>query len=147
MLLLISSNVSFASVLVLDIRMSANPIIIQTTSRIRIIIPMKIPADAGIPTLFSAKASPPSLVPNCIGKKKIRLANKDEPELIIRDCTILIFKPIAFAVQKISRQPTTLAINSKANDLKKRSLLCAYNSVIWRSEEHTSELQSRENLV
>ena len=79
--------------------MRANPIIIQTISLILKTTPIKIPCAAGNPTLLKANANPPSRVPSCIGKKKIRFAKSDEPELTINDCANVISIPMAWAVK------------------------------------------------
>ena len=90
---------SFEDSLLLDNLTQTKPITIQTISLILIIIPIKIPASAGKPTLLNANAKPPSRTPNCIGKKKMMFANREEAELIIKASKTDIFKLIAIAVK------------------------------------------------
>lgn len=92
---------------------SKRPISIHTNSRILVTILIKTPISLERPRPFNAKIKPPSLAPNCIGEKNIRLANKEDPALMKKDPNMPIGLPKANAIKYISKQPITLAINSK----------------------------------
>lgn len=113
----ISQKFSFSSLLYLrfPIFISTSPITIQTISRTRVIRAANTPYAPDKDKPATARAKPPSLPPNCMGRKKSRLASREEKATIRMQPTKLTSVVNTFRINQTSRHPTMRAVYSNPN--------------------------------